>query len=104
MEKNKKYLSNQCFAVDFYESLSEKKWITATANYFKKKVDIYSYKKDKFLNDFDKIIYSHEGPLRGLMNCAFESLYKEVKNMGIRVLLDGTGLDEAFGGIEYIIF
>ena len=32
------------------------------------------------------------------MNCAFESLYKEVKNMGIRVLLDGTGLDEAFGG------
>ena len=98
MEKNKKYLSNQCFAVDFYESLSEKKWITATANYFKKKVDIYSYKKDNFLNDFDKIIYSHEGPLGGLMNCAFESLYKEVKNMGIRVLLDGTGLDEAFGG------
>ena len=66
MEKNKKYLSNQCFAVDFYESLSEKKWITATANYFKKKVDIYSYKKDKFLNDFDKIIYSHEGPLGAL--------------------------------------
>ena len=44
------------------------------------------------------MIYTHEGPLGGLMNCAFDKLYKEVNKRGIRVLLDGTGLDEAFGG------
>ena len=98
MEKNKKYLSNQCFSVDFGSSLSEKLWINSTANYFNKKVDIYNYDKESFLNNFDKMIYFHEGPLGGLMNCAFDSLYKEVNKKGIRVLLDGTGLDEAFGG------
>ena len=97
MEKNKKYLSNQCFSVEFGNTLSEKNWINSTADYFKK-VDIYNYEKDNFLNDFDRMIYTHEGPLGGLMNCAFDKLYKEVNKRGIRVLLDGTGLDEAFGG------
>ena len=98
MEKNKKYLSNQCFSVEFGNTLSEKNWINSTADYFKKKVDIYNYEKDNFLNDFDRMIYTHEGPLGGLMNCAFDKLYKEVNKRGVRVLLDGTGLDEAFGG------
>lgn len=98
MEKNKKYLSNQCFSVEFGNTLSEKPWINSTADYFKKKVDICNYEKHNFLNDFDRMIYTHEGPLGGLMNCAFDKLYKEVNKSGIRVLLDGTGLDEAFGG------
>ena len=38
MEKNKKYLSNRCFSVDFGSSLSEKKWINETAKFFKKTV------------------------------------------------------------------
>ena len=32
------------------------------------------------------------------MNCAFEKIYLNANNNNIRVLLDGTGLDEAFGG------
>ena len=60
---------------------------------------IDSYNIDDFLNDFDNLIYTHEGPLGGLMNCAFEKLYKMLKKR-IRVLLDGTGLDEAFGGYK----
>ena len=58
MEKNKKYLSNQCFSVDFGSSLSEKFWINSTANYFKKKVNIYNYNKENFLNDSEISIIS----------------------------------------------
>jgi len=106
MEKNKKYLSNSCFSVDFGSSLSEKVWIKNTADYFGKQSKIYHYNIENFLNDFDRLIYTHEGPLGGLMNCAFESIYQNVKAQGIRVLLDGTGLDESFGGyrIHHLIF
>ena len=31
------------------------------------------------------------------MNCAFEKNLPELNQNNIRVLLDGTGLDEAFG-------
>ena len=106
MEKNKKYLSNSCFSVDFGNSLSEKKWIQSTAKYFNKKSIISSYTIKNFLDDFDRMIFTHEGPLGGLMNCAFENVYREANKDKIRVLLDGTGLDEAFGGyrIHHLIF
>jgi len=106
MEKNKKYLSNSCFSVDFGNTLSEKEWINNTANYFGKESNIYHYEIDDFLNDFDHMIFTHEGPLGGLMNCAFENIYKNVNTHGIRVLLDGTGLDEAFGGyrVHHLIY
>jgi len=106
MEKNKKYLSNSCFSVDFGNSLSEKEWIKNTADYFSKETNISHYNVDDFLGDFDRLIYTHEGPLGGLMNCAFEKIYRDANKQGIRVLLDGTGLDEAFGGyrIHHLVF
>ena len=106
MEKNKKYLSNSCFSVDFGNSLSEKEWIKNTADYFSKETNISHYKVDDFLDDFDRMIYTHEGPLGGLMNCAFEKIYRDANKQGIRVLLDGTGLDEAFGGyrIHHLLY
>ena len=103
MEKNKKYFSNQCFSVDFGSSYSEKEWITETANFFNKDVIISNYKIENFLNDFNKMIFTHEGPLGGLMNCAFEKVYQSANKSNIRVLLDGTGLDEAFGGYRSTI-
>ena len=106
MEKNKKYYSNQCFSVDFGSSYSEKEWITETANFFNKDVIISNYKIENFLSDFNKMIFTHEGPLGGLMNCAFEKVYQSANKSNIRVLLDGTGLDEAFGGyrIHHMLF
>ena len=75
-------------------------------NFLKKQSFISTYSIDNFLNDFSKMIYTHEGPLGGLMNCAFENIYKEANQNNIRVLLDGTGLDEAFGGyrIHHLIY
>jgi len=106
MEKNKKYLSNSCFSVDFGSSFSEKDWIQDAASYFGKNSIISSYSINDFLNDFDRMIYTHEGPLGGLMNCAFENIYRNANDYNIKVLLDGTGLDEAFGGyrIHHLIF
>ncbi len=106
MEKNKKYFSNKCFSVDFGSSYSEKEWITETANFFDKELIISNYKIEDFLCDFNKMIFTHEGPLGGLMNCAFEKVYQSANENSIRVLLDGTGLDEAFGGyrIHHMLF
>ncbi len=106
LEKNKKYLSNDCFSVDFGSKFSEKDWIYEVANYFNKTSHIKSYYVSDFLKDFERLIYTHESPLGGLMNCAFEKVYKNANDNGIRVLLDGTGLDEAFGGyrIHHLIY
>lgn len=106
MQKNKSNLSNTCFSVDYEKGVSEKKWIRSAAKYFDKKSIVSTYKVKAFLNDFDKMIYSHEGPLGGLANCAMENLYKKVNQANIKVLLDGTGLDEAFGGyrIHHLIY
>ena len=105
-EKNSPNLTNKCFSVDFGDSLSEKKWIIETAKFFKKKVNLLNYQVSDFLNDYEKMIFSHEGPLGGLMNCAFEKIYLNASKNNIRVLLDGTGLDEAFGGyrIHHLYF
>ncbi len=97
-EKKGPNFTNKCFSVDFGDSLSEKKWIIETAKFFKKKVNLLNYQVSDFLNDYEKMIFSHEGPLGGLMNCAFEKIYLNASKNNIRVLLDGTGLDEAFGG------
>ena len=105
-EKNSPNLTNKCFSVDFGSSFSEKEWIIETANFFNKKVSLLQYEVNDFVNDYEKMIYTHEGPLGGLMNCAFEKVYLDANNNNIRVLLDGTGLDEAFGGyrVHHLIF
>ena len=89
---------NKCFSVEFEGSFSEKKWVEETVNYFDYNCRYSKYKIKNFLEDFNKMIYSHEGPLGGLFNCGMENLYRMAVDQKVKVLMDGTGLDEAFGG------
>lgn len=97
---------NKCFSVEFEGSFSERQWVEETVNYFDYKCNFSQYKIKNFLQDFDNMILSHEGPLGGLFNCGMENLYRMAVKDKVKVLMDGTGLDEAFGGyrIHHLIY
>ena len=46
------------------------------------------------------MIWSLESPSGGLMNCGLAKLSREIRNNKHKIILDGTGLDEGFGGYE----
>ena len=60
------------------------------------------YKRD-FYNYFEKTIHSLSEPIGGL-NClsAFKA-YEKLNKKNIRVLIDGNGSDEIFGGYNHHI-
>jgi asparagine synthase (glutamine-hydrolysing) len=97
---------NKCFSVEFEGSFSERRWVEESVNYFDYKCEYSEYKIKNFLEDFDNMIYSHEGPLGGLFNCGMENLYRMAVDQKVKVLMDGTGLDEAFGGyrIHHLVY
>ena len=46
------------------------------------------------------MIWSLGAPSGGLMNCALAKLCHQIKRDKYKIVLDGTGLDEGFGGYE----
>ena len=45
-------------------------------------------------------MWFQEAPLGGLMNCALAKLMKVARKDNIKVLQDGSGLDEFLGGYQ----
>ena len=97
---------NKCFSIEFEGSFSERKWVEKSVNYFDYECNFSKYKIENFIQDFERMIYVHEGPLGGLFNCGMENLYRMAVNENVKVILDGTGLDEAFGGyrIHHLVY
>ena len=63
----------------------------------------FQYLQKHFIEDFQSA-FDQEGFVAGLHNLAFENLYKHLNRNNMKVLLDGTGLDEGFADIEFIIY
>ncbi len=57
-------------------------------------------KKD-FLNDVEYLIYSHDLPIWSISSFAQSSVMKLAKSNHVKVLLDGQGADELFGGYKH---
>ena len=55
---------------------------------------------DDFYKSIKPMIWHLEGPIGGLMNCALRYVMEAAYASGVKVLLDGTGPDEAFGGYQ----
>lgn len=91
----------RCFSVEFENELSERKWINATAEHFDLNAQIQAFSERNFLETLRPVMWHSEGPLGGLMNCAMALVFEDAKSAGVKVLQDGTGLDEAFGGYQY---
>ncbi|GDX53091.1 asparagine synthetase B [Bacteroidota bacterium] len=64
-------------------------WHTVTPN-----------KKD-FINDVEHLMYSHDLPIWSISSFAQSSVMKLAKANDVKVLLDGQGADELFGGYKH---
>ena len=53
------------------------------------------------INNFEKVLYKTESPITSLRLIAVDKLYASVNKLGYKVILEGTGGDEALGGYKY---
>jgi len=49
----------------------------------------------------EKLQFTMDGPYGGVPTIAMNRVFEEASSLGIKVLLDGNGMDEAWGGYEY---
>jgi len=94
---NKKY-NIRCNLINFEGGFSEEKFVKELTKKYNQKYFVNTYSKKNFADDFENLVFKQEGFVAGLHNTAFEGLYKHLSRNRMRVLLDGTGLDECFGG------
>ena len=87
-----------CASVDFGRDLSERPWIEAAAKHHGLRSNILTYTPEAFRADIKPVMWHLEGPIGGLMNCALSPVMAAARSAGFKVVQDGTGLDEAFGG------
>lgn len=90
----------KCLSVEFENEFSEKKWINNVTNQHGFHSEIIQFTKKDFLTSIKPMMKIQEAPIGGLMNCAMSLIFKRCNELGIRVMQDGTGLDEAFGGYQ----
>lgn len=95
---SKKNLNIRCNLINFEGGFSEEKFVKELTQKYNQNYFVNEFKKKNFVDGFENLIFKQEGFVAGLHNVAFESLYKHLFNNKMRVLLDGTGLDECFGG------
>lgn len=88
----------KCVSVDFGADLTERPWIEAAAAHHGLKSAIFRYSREAFETDIHPMMWHLEGPIGGLMNCALVPVMAGARAAGMKVIQDGTGLDEAFGG------
>ena len=99
---NKNYLNKQlkCFSFQFDKDYSEKEFIDASTDFYGFKSNFVNFSKIDLKKSLIPSIWHLESPSGGLANLAIGKLCYEIKKNGIKVVLDGTGPDECFGGYE----
>ncbi|MDB2515438.1 asparagine synthase (glutamine-hydrolyzing) [Candidatus Pelagibacter bacterium] len=87
------------YSIEFGKSFSEKKWINLVSKQYKVKNKMINFSKKNFLTSIKPMMWFQEAPIGGLMNCALAKLmYVAQKKDKIKVMQDGSGLDELLGG------
>jgi asparagine synthase (glutamine-hydrolysing) len=90
------YVADDC-------SISEERWIdtiAAAANSFLHKVHATP---DNLVSDLETLTYAQDEPFGSTSLYAQYSVFRAAKKAGIKVMLDGQGADEIFGGYDYVI-
>ena len=80
------------------EGFSEKQAIKDSLENLPVTPHIYSFRKDDFLEQYEKIINHMDEPLADSSLVVTWFLFEKIKNFGIRCVLSGDGADEVFGG------
>ncbi len=90
-----------CLSLGFGKDFSEKVWINSATKQFNLNSIILDFTPEDFLSSLKPMMWHLESPIGGLMNCGFKLIFEKANELGITVLQDGTGLDEAFGGYQH---
>ena len=93
-------LKPHCYSIDFDNSVSEKEYIDISTDYYGIKSKFVNFTQTDFLNSIMPTIACTESPSGGLMHLAMAKLCNQISKDQIKVVLDGTGPDEAYGGYE----
>lgn len=99
-ELGSKNKSLKCLSVEFDNEFSEEFWIKSVAEQYNCDYEILNFSVLDFLSSLKPMMWHLEAPIGGLMNCAMSLVFRRAKELNIRVMQDGTGLDEAFGGYQ----
>lgn len=52
-------------------------------------------------DDIDDLMYHQEAPFGGVATLAYHSLHRDIRKVGVTVVLEGQGVDECLGGYAY---
>lgn len=90
--------SVKAFSVEFDGDYSERRWIVANTRFHNVVSRIDNFDRFDFHSSIEPMMWHQEAPIGGLMNCALMQVMRSASGEKIKVLQDGTGLDELFGG------
>jgi asparagine synthase (glutamine-hydrolysing) len=79
-------------------AVDEEKWVDLVNNHVNSIPHKVLVQSNEFINDIDDFILSQGEPMGGVSFYVEHRLYKLAKEAGIKVMLDGHGADEVFGG------
>jgi asparagine synthase (glutamine-hydrolysing) len=95
---NQREDADQIKAYTFYtddERYDELPWVQQI------KLHKVCFKADDFKSWHERISYHQDESYGGLPTLAYAKLFQKISNDGIKVILDGQGMDEAWAGYDY---
>ena len=99
-KSNKSEKLKKCFTIDFGKKFSEFEDAKRSILKLGMKADKVQYSIDDMVNDFEKLVISNEAPVGGLMHLGISKVCKVAKDLKIKVMFNGSGLDEVLLGYE----
>ena len=91
----------ETFTYGFQNFLSEDIAAKKFAKNYNLKSNIIALSPLDVINNIEKVIKKIESPITSIRLIAVDKLYSLVKKKNIKVILEGTGGDEALGGYKY---
>ena len=96
VKKKKPY----CYSIGFGKNFNEFSNINKTLKFNKLKGKLINISDKECLENIKPLIWHNEAPTGGLMQLGQTKIVETISKKNIKVLQDGTGLDEIFGGYE----
>lgn len=97
-------LQNSIQAFTFYTGhldYDELPWVRQMISQTRFSLNTCLLKSDEVPALFDQVSLHEDEPFGGLPTLAYSKIFAEAKERGIKVLLDGQGMDEAWAGYDY---
>lgn len=89
------YTFTSCYE---YKEIDEREYALAVANDIKAKAHLVFPSAEDFWSDFERMAWHQDMPFNGLAYYAQWRVMRAAREAGVKVLLDGQGGDEVFGG------